>query len=55
MVNSSRQRLANLAVRNANEFSAAVKNRLKRVQYRTRLIDRYLTGTGPSPLAPDRA
>ena len=46
--------LANLAVRTANELSAAVKNRLKRMQYRTRLIDGYLTGTGLSPPTPAR-
>jgi hypothetical protein len=46
--------LANLAVRTANELAAAVKNRLKRMQYRTRLIDGYLTGTGLSPPSPTR-
>ena len=35
--------LANLAVRTANELAAAVKNRLKRMQYRTGLIDGYFT------------
>lgn len=47
-------RLANLAVRTAAELSAVVKNRPKRMQYRTRLIDGYLTGTGLSPLSPTR-
>lgn len=47
--------LASLAVRNANELSAAVENHLKRVLSHTGLIDGYLTGTGPSPPAPDRA
>jgi len=46
--------LANLAVRTANQLSAVVKNRLKRMQYRTRLIDGYLTGTGLSPPSPTR-
>jgi putative transposase len=46
--------LANLAVRTATDLAAAVKNRLKRMQYRTRLIDGYLTGTGLSPPAPAR-
>jgi hypothetical protein len=46
--------LANLAVRTATELAAAVKNRLKRMQYRTRLIDGYLTGTGLSPPSPAR-
>lgn len=49
--------LANLAVQTATELAAAVKNRLKRMQYRTGLIDGYLTGTGtglspPSALRP---
>jgi DDE superfamily endonuclease len=46
--------LANLAVRTATELAAAVKNRLKRMQYRTGLIDGYLTGTGLSPPSPTR-
>ena len=46
--------LANLAVRTATELAAAVKNRLKRMQYRTGLIDGYLTGTGLSPPSPAR-
>ena len=41
--------LANLAVRTATDLTAAVKNRPKRMQYRTSLIDGYLTGTGLSP------
>jgi putative transposase len=44
--------LANLAVRTAAELAAAVKNRLKRMQYRPGLIDGYLTGTGLSPPTP---
>ena len=46
--------LANLAVHAANGLATAVKNRLKRMQYRTRLIDGYLTGTGLSPPTPTR-
>lgn len=46
--------LANRAARTAGELAAAVKNRLKRMQYRTRLIDGYLTGTGLSPPLPTR-
>lgn len=45
---------AHLAVRTAGELAAVVKNRLKRMQYRTRLIDGYLTGTGLSPPSPVR-
>ncbi|MBG0561553.1 transposase, partial [Actinoplanes aureus] len=41
--------LANLAVRTATDLTTAVKNRLKRMQYRHGLIDGYLTGTGLSP------
>jgi hypothetical protein len=41
-----------LIYRTANELGAAVKNRLKRMQYRTGLIDGYLTGTGLSPPSP---
>lgn len=46
--------LANLAARTAAELAAAVKNRLKRMQYRPGLIDGYLTGTGLSPPTPTR-
>ncbi|MFG2139851.1 hypothetical protein [Streptomyces sp. NPDC048650] len=46
--------LADLAARTAGELAAAVKNRLNRMQYRTRPIDGYLTGTGPSPPSPAR-
>ena len=44
--------LANLAVRTATELTAAVKNRLNRMQYRTGLIDGYFTGTGLPPPTP---
>jgi transposase len=44
--------LANLAARTATELTAAVKNRLKRMQYRTGLIDGYFTGTGLPPPTP---
>jgi hypothetical protein len=46
--------LANLAVRTATELAAAVKNRLKRMQYRIGLVDGYFTGTGLSPPTPTR-
>jgi hypothetical protein len=46
--------LANLAARTAGELTAAVKNRLKRMQYRTGLIDGYFTGTGLPPPTPTR-
>ena len=46
--------LANLAVRTATDLSAAVKNRLNRMQYRPTLIDGFFTGTGLSPPAPSR-
>jgi hypothetical protein len=46
--------LANLAVHTATGLPTAVKNRLKSMQYRTRLIDGYLTGTGLSPPSPTR-
>lgn len=45
---------ANLAARTASELTAPVKNHLKRMQYRTLLIDGYLTGTGLSPPSPTR-
>ncbi|SNY42627.1 transposase [Paractinoplanes atraurantiacus] len=44
--------LANLAVRTATELTAAVKNRLNRMQYRAGLIDGYFTGTGLPPPTP---
>ncbi|WP_322787779.1 transposase [Hamadaea tsunoensis] len=44
--------LANLSARTATALTAAVKNRLKRMQYRTGLIDGFLTGTGLSPPRP---
>jgi hypothetical protein len=46
--------LANLPARTANSLATAVKNRLKRMQYRQGLIDAYLTGTGLSPPTPTR-
>ncbi len=46
--------LANLAVRTATELATAVKNRLKRMQYRRGLVDGFLTGTGLSPPTPTR-
>jgi hypothetical protein len=46
--------LANLAARTANDLATAVKNRLKRMQYRTGLIDGYFTGTGLLPPTPTR-
>jgi putative transposase len=46
--------LANLAARTATDLATAVKNRLKRMQYRPGLIDGYLTGTGLSPPTPAR-
>lgn len=44
--------LANLAARTATALEQAVKNRLKRMQYRHRLIDGYLAATGLSPPKP---
>lgn len=41
--------LANLAATTATALTAAVKNRLKRMQYREGLIDSYLTATGLRP------
>lgn len=46
--------LANHGVRTATNLAAAVKNRLKRMQYRPGLIDGYFTGTGLSPPTPTR-
>ena len=46
--------LGNLPARKASTLSEAVKNRLKKMQYRHALIDTYLTGTGLSPPAPIR-
>jgi hypothetical protein len=44
--------LGNLPARTALTLEAAVKNRLKKMQYRHGLIDGYLTGTGLSPPTP---
>ncbi|GFJ86862.1 transposase [Phytohabitans rumicis] len=41
--------LANLPATTATALTAAVKNRLKRMQYRAGIIDGYLTATGLSP------
>jgi hypothetical protein len=41
--------LANLPATTATALTTAVKNRLKRMQYRDGLIDGYLTATGLSP------
>jgi putative transposase len=38
--------LGNLAVRNAGQLAAVVKNRLKRIQYRPGLIGGFLAQTG---------
>jgi putative transposase len=38
--------LGNLAVRNADQLAAVVKNRLKRIQYRPGLIGGFLAQTG---------
>lgn len=46
--------MANHAVRTATALAAAVKNRLKRMQYRHDLVDGYLAGTGLSPPTPAR-
>ncbi len=46
--------LANHCLRTGLDLLAAVKNRLKRQQYRSGLLDGYLTGTGLSPPAPAR-
>ena len=46
--------LANHWIKTATDLAAAVKNRLKRMQYRPGLIDGYLTGTGLSPQSPTR-
>jgi putative transposase len=46
--------LANHCIGTATDVAAAVKNRLKRLQYRTALIGGYLIGTGLSPPAPAR-
>ena len=43
--------LANHGLRTAKALAAAVKNRLKRMQYRPGLVDGYLAGTGLSPPA----
>ena len=48
--------LGNLAVRNVDQLAAVVKNRLKRIQYRSQLIDGFLAQTGltlePQPPVP---
>jgi putative transposase len=41
--------LANLPATTATALTTAVKNRLKRMQYRTGLIDGYLAATGLAP------
>lgn len=46
--------LANLPARTADTLTTAVKNRLKKMQYRHGLIDAYFTGTGLSPPTPTR-
>ncbi|GIM90147.1 transposase [Paractinoplanes toevensis] len=46
--------LANLPARTAGQLHTAVKNRLKRMQYRPGLIDGYLAATGLSPPTPAR-
>jgi DDE superfamily endonuclease len=46
--------LANHSLRAAATLHAAVKNRLKRMQYRHDLVNGYLTGTGLSPPTPIR-
>ncbi len=46
--------LANLPARTATALTRAVKNRLKRMQYRHHLIDGYFAGTGLSPPTPTR-
>ncbi|WP_239167038.1 transposase [Catellatospora coxensis] len=46
--------LGNLPARTAEALLEAVKNRLKRMQYRAHLIDGYFAGTGLSPPAPTR-
>ncbi|WP_432990967.1 transposase [Dactylosporangium sp. CA-233914] len=38
--------IGNLAVRGVDHLQAIVKNRLKRVQYRTDLLDGFLAHTG---------
>ncbi|MET9679265.1 hypothetical protein [Streptomyces coeruleorubidus] len=45
---------ANLAARTASGLAAAVKNHLERTQYRSLLIDGYLSGTDLSPQLPTR-
>ncbi|GAA0471293.1 hypothetical protein Ade02nite_34650 [Paractinoplanes deccanensis] len=46
--------LANHCLRTGADLLTAVKNRLKRQQYRPALLDGYLTGTGLSPPTPAR-
>ena len=46
--------LANFPARTATALARAVKNRLKRMQYRHDLVDGYFAGTGLSPPTPTR-
>ena len=41
--------LANLAAGTITHMATLARTRLKRIQYRTGLIDRFLTGTGLRP------
>jgi putative transposase len=45
----TKRSLANLAATTASALTTAVKNRLKRMQYRDGLIDSYLAATGLRP------
>ncbi|GAA3449718.1 hypothetical protein GCM10018962_15510 [Dactylosporangium matsuzakiense] len=38
--------IGNLAVRGVDHLQAIIKNRLKRIQYRTDLLDSFLTHAG---------
>jgi hypothetical protein len=40
--------IGNLAVHGVNHLQAIIKNRLKRIQYRTDLLDSFLAHTGPT-------
>jgi DDE superfamily endonuclease len=51
---ATKRSLANLPARTAVTLTTAVKNRLKKMQYRHGLIDAYFTGTGLSPPASTR-
>jgi putative transposase len=46
--------LANLPARTATALAQAVKNRLKRMQYRDGPLDGYFASTGLSPPTPTR-